>query len=76
MLRDGELLAHASAQRLGDMEQNEVLTLVEVARLLRVERHHVPKLVDLGLPCHRVGSRLRFIRHEVLAWLKEQKETA
>jgi excisionase family DNA binding protein len=75
MLRDGALLAHASAHGRRNMEQQEVLTLLEVARLLRVERHHVAKLIERGLPYHRVGSRLRFLHHEVMAWLQAQKET-
>lgn len=76
MLRDGDLLARASAPGRGHMDQQEVLTRVEVARLLRVERHHVAKLIDRGLPYHRVGSRFRFLYHEVMTWLQTQKETA
>jgi len=74
MLREGALLARASTQGSLDMEHQEVLTLMEVARMLRVERHHVAKLIDRGLPYHRVGSRFRFLHHEVIAWLKAQKE--
>jgi excisionase family DNA binding protein len=75
MLRDGALLTQASVHGRRDMEQPEVLTLVEVARLLRVERHHIAKLIERGLPYHRVGSRSRFLHHEVMAWLQTQKET-
>lgn len=74
MLRDGALLARASAEGRSDMDRQEVLTREEVARMLRVERHHVAKLIDRGLPYHRVGSRSRFIYHEVMDWLKAQKE--
>lgn len=75
MLREGALLAHASAQGRRHMEHQEVLTLVEVARMLRVERHHIAKLIERGLPYRRVGSRFRFLHHEVMAWLIAQKET-
>ncbi|MET0794628.1 MAG: helix-turn-helix domain-containing protein [Polyangiaceae bacterium] len=75
MLRDGTLLTRASAQGAHEMEQDEVLTLREVARLLRFERHTIKKLIDLGLPSHRIGSMRRFLRSEVLAWLKAQEET-
>jgi excisionase family DNA binding protein len=75
MLRDGALLSRASVEGRRDVEHQEVLTLVEVARMLRVERHHVAKLIERGLPYHRVGSRFRFLHHEVIAWLKAQKET-
>lgn len=74
MLRDGALLARASSREPHDMDQQEVLTLVEAAALLRVERHHIAKLIERGLPYHRVGSMRRFLRHEVIAWLKAQKE--
>jgi excisionase family DNA binding protein len=74
MLRDGALLAQVPAQRQDTVEESEVLTLVDVAALLRVERHHVAKLIELGLPCHRIGSMRRFIRREVFAWLQAQEE--
>lgn len=57
------------------MDQPEVLTLAEVARLLRVERHHIAKLIERGLPYRRVGRMRRFIRQDVMAWLRAQKET-
>ena len=75
MLRDGTLITRASAEGAHDMEHDEVLTLRDVARLLHFERHTIKKLLDLGLPSHRVGSMRRFLRSEVLVWLKAQKET-
>ena len=75
MLRNGALLARVPPQGIQDVEQREVLTLIEVAALLRVERHQIAKLIERGLPYHRVGSMRRFLRHEVLAWLQAQKET-
>lgn len=75
MLREGALLKRASAQGTRDVEQQEVLTLLEVARLLRVERHQVAKLIERGLPYSRVGRMRRFLRQEVMAWLQAQKET-
>lgn len=75
MLREGALLARASRQERYEMEPQEVLTQSDVAALLRVERHTIPKLIELGLPCHHVGSRRRFLRREVLAWLAAQTES-
>lgn len=75
LLRDGGLPVQASESGRREREQPDVLTLVEVARLLRVERHHIAKLIESGLPSHRVGSRFRFLRHEVMGWLQDQKET-
>jgi excisionase family DNA binding protein len=75
MLGDGSLLARASVQGTHETEQPEVLTLVDVAALLRVERHHIPKLIECGLPYRRVGSMRRFLRDEVMVWLRGQKES-
>jgi putative molybdopterin biosynthesis protein len=46
----------------------ELLTTVEVAKLLRVHPKHVYRLLRKGLPARRVGSEWRFERGEVLAW--------
>jgi len=74
MLRDGALLARVPAQGTYDAEPQEVLTQSEVATLLRVERHHVKKLIESGLPFRRVGSLRRFLRRDVMTWLQAQKE--
>jgi excisionase family DNA binding protein len=74
MLRNGALLERVPAQGLRDAELPEVLTLKEVAALLRVDRHQIAKLIEQGLPCHRVGGMRRFLRREVMAWLQAQKE--
>src|SRR4051794_32113713 len=75
VLRKGALLEAASAQTRREMEQQEVLTQDDVAALLRVERHHIAKLIKRGLPCVRIGSMRRFLRKDVMAWLQDQKET-
>jgi len=74
MLRNGGLLERVPAQGTRDAEPREVLTLSEVATLLRVERHHIRKLIEKGLPYRYVGSMRRFLRHDVMAWLRTQKE--
>lgn len=51
-------------------EPPAVLTLEEVAELLRVETPVVEELADAGqLPGRRVGGEWRFAREAVLAWL-------
>lgn len=48
----------------------DLLTVPEVARLLRVRESTVYTWAEAGLlPCHRVGRLLRFDRGQVLAWL-------
>jgi excisionase family DNA binding protein len=74
MLRNGALLARVPAQGKRDAEPKEVLTQAEVATLLRVERHHVKKLIESGLPYRRVGSMRRFLRRDVMNWLGAKKE--
>jgi excisionase family DNA binding protein len=69
MVRSGELLKRVPPQGPRDPGPPEVLTQAEVAELLRVERHHVKKLIEMGLPYVRVGSLRRFFRRAVLAWM-------
>lgn len=52
------------------MQDEELLTSTEVARLLRVHPKHLYRLLRQGLPGHRVGrGNWKFKREEVLAWL-------
>jgi excisionase family DNA binding protein len=74
MLRNGALLSRVPAPGTGDAEPQEVLTQSEVAALLRVERHHIKKLIESGLPYRRVGSMRRFLRRDVMNWLGEKNE--
>lgn len=49
----------------------ELLTVEEVAALLRVERGtlYTWNYMGRGPVCQKVGSRLRYRRSDVLAWL-------
>jgi excisionase family DNA binding protein len=52
-----------------------LLTVAEVARLLRVHPKTVHRLRrGAGIPCVRVGAQLRFDLQEVLRWLSARKE--
>lgn len=63
---------HATAS-----EPAEVLTLDEVANLLRVEPADVVTAVDSnGLPGRRLGSEWRFSRSAVTAWLNQPEPRA
>jgi excisionase family DNA binding protein len=52
----------------------EVLTREQTAALLGINPHHVPRLIERGLPVHRLGKQQRFFRTEVLDWIKNAKE--
>ncbi len=52
-----------------------LLTVPEVARLLRVHPRTIRRLVaDRRLPCVRIGTRVRFEPRSVLRWLSVRKE--
>ncbi len=54
-----------------DLPQPEILTLQQVSEWLQIEPRQV---VRFGVPCVRLGHRtLRFLRDDVLAWLKERE---
>jgi excisionase family DNA binding protein len=53
------------------LTRSDVLTVSEVAELLRLPRSTVYDLARRGLlPGHRVGRSWRFIRPEIEAWLR------
>jgi excisionase family DNA binding protein len=67
------LLDNADVRGASMSGHNEVLTRVQVAELLSVCVESVSKLVrDEGLPCKRVGKEYRFLRSDVLGWLRER----
>jgi excisionase family DNA binding protein len=75
---DVACLRELVADTVGAFEANapvqcDVLTRVQVAELLSLSIETVTKLVrDDSLPCKHVGKEYRFLRSEVLAWLRER----
>ena len=66
------------------MEQT-ILNIDEVASLLRVSRRSVyewtsergrERMKDNKFPVLRIGTTIRFVREDVLAWINRQKEAA
>ena len=54
-------------------QPSEVLTRLQAAKLLHVNPHQIPRLVNQGLPAHRLGKKQwRFYRREVVEWLGKQ----
>jgi excisionase family DNA binding protein len=52
-----------------------LLLLREVAELLRVNERTVRRwIVQEGLPCIRLGTRLRFSARNVLRWVSAREE--
>ena len=49
----------------------EILTVVEVARFLRVPKSTVYKLARLGeLPASKIGKHWRFLRRDIHEWMR------
>ena len=56
-------------------EAESLMTLPEVAALLRMSTRSVRRLVAYRrFPCLRIGRSLRFTRSDVLRWLAARKE--
>lgn len=62
----------ALAPSAGSSVPSDVLNREQVAKMLSVNPHHVPKLVKQGMPVHMLGKMQRFLRNEVLAWIAEK----
>jgi len=65
-------VGHISLTRAQEMREDEVLTLSEVASLLKLSTDAVLSRVQIGdLPARRFGDEWRFSKLGVLAWLAE-----
>lgn len=54
---------------------DRLLLVREVAELLRVDERTVRRwIVQEGLPCFRLGTRLRFSQRNVLRWVSAREE--
>lgn len=59
------------------MEERTVLTLKEVAELLRIaEKTAYTLAADGAIPGFKVGGQWRFVRADLLAWMARQTEAA
>lgn len=72
-----QLVTNATAKALAEIQASsepEVMTLAECSKLLRRHRRVVMELVrDEELPAYYISEREpRFLRSEVLAWLKSR----
>ena len=59
---------------MSEIPTEEVLTVVEAAKLLRVSKAWVYQEASAGrLPAYKAGRNVRFTRRTLLAWLEKQK---
>jgi excisionase family DNA binding protein len=50
--------------------EGEILTVIEVARFLRVPKSTVYKLARVGgLPASKIGKHWRFVRRDIHEWM-------
>ena len=57
--------------------EGEIMTVVEVARFLRVPKSTVYKLARLGeLPASKIGKHWRFLRRDIHEWLHRRSQAA
>lgn len=52
-----------------------LITVTELAELLRISKSKVYELAGKIIPVYRVGGSLRFKKEEVLAWLETVKDS-
>jgi excisionase family DNA binding protein len=52
----------------------QFLSTKELMALLRVSRSTISRLLEEGLPCLKVGGQNRFLKEEVIEWLKEREK--
>ncbi len=55
--------------------EGEILTVLEVARFLRVPKSTVYKLARLGqLPASKIGKHWRFLRRDIHEWMHNRTQ--
>ena len=60
----------ANASNQSQKTDRELLTTMEVARMLKVARITVYRMASRGdIPCYRNGKYLMFYREEILQWV-------
>ena len=57
-----------------EMAMDELLTLKETRKILKVSRNTMYNLVRTGaIPARKVGSEWRIMRSSLLTWMKERQ---
>lgn len=72
-----EELVGRAVRKNATVQEAEVLTRPDVAKLLQVHPNVVSRYVKrFGLPARQVGGEWRFLRAEVMAWIDSRKPVA
>ncbi len=57
------------------LSESEILTVMDVARFLRVPKSTVYKLARLGqLPASKIGKHWRFLRRDIHDWMHNRTQ--
>lgn len=57
--------------------ESEILTVMEVAKFLRVPKSTVYKLARVGeLPASKIGKHWRFLRRDIHEWMHSRSQAA
>jgi excisionase family DNA binding protein len=57
------------------LSDDEILTVMDVARFLRVPKSTVYKLARVGeLPASKIGKHWRFLRRDIHEWLHSRSQ--
>lgn len=48
-----------------------LLTFAEAQEFLRVSHQTIYKLMEQGLPSHKIGTKRMFLKEDLLAWIRE-----
>jgi excisionase family DNA binding protein len=58
------------------VSDDEILTVMDVARFLRVPKSTVYKLARVGeLPASKIGKHWRFLRRDIHEWLRSRSQS-
>lgn len=51
--------------------EREIFTFAEAQEFLRVSHQTLYKLIDEGLPSHKVRNKRVFLKEDLIKWVKE-----
>ena len=74
-MRESSSIPDTGSREAGQALSEPLLSMAEVARLLKLSVKSVHRLVARGsLPCYRIGRLVRFAPGDVFRWLEARRE--